>query len=145
MAIARTGCDRCRTQCIEIDFDLLDLGRGICREESPYHAVIDLVDHLHEEFVGTFLVDEEWLFLVVSFEGHIFSEVGHFLDMLHPELIDGGEIDFALELIKISLVEELLYFLEPLFPELEYLVLYLVEIYALQHNLLFQDIAQAYV
>lgn len=38
--------------------------------------------------------------------------------MLHPELINSREIDFSFKLFKISILEEIFYFIEFLIPEL---------------------------
>lgn len=48
--------------------------------------------------------------------------------MFHPELVDGCEIDFSLELVKIPVDEKSLDFLEFLSPELGDFFFYLLEI-----------------
>jgi hypothetical protein len=60
---------------------------------------------LYEEAISLFLIDEKWLFLVISFKGDIFTEIGHFFDMFHPELVDCCQIDFSLKMVEVSVLE----------------------------------------
>lgn len=69
-------------------------------EESLYHTEADRVYEYDELIVGTFFVDDEWIFLGVSLECYFFTQVCHAVDMVHPEFIDGSERKSSFELCK---------------------------------------------
>lgn len=56
-----------------IELDLLDLLARRCCEESFCDLVGDLTQEDDKLVVGTFLVHDEWIFLGISFECHLFA------------------------------------------------------------------------
>ena len=75
------------------NLNLFDLSSRICGQHSFHDLETDLVDQIEEFFIRLLLVHDERILLCVSLKRDLFPQMGHIVDMTHPELIDRLEIE----------------------------------------------------
>ena len=85
----------------EIDF--FDRLSRLCCEESLDHTEADHLYHSDKLIVCTFFIDDERIFLSISFKCNFFSKVCHTIYVVHPEFIDRCESEASLKLSKFFL------------------------------------------
>lgn len=72
----------------------------LCCEKSFCDTKSDGLYKGHELVVCLFLVDDERIFLGISFKCDFFTKMSHTIDMSHPELIDGRKSKSSFEFSK---------------------------------------------
>lgn len=53
--------------------------------------------HVDKSIVRSFLIDDKWIFLGIPLKGNFLAEVGHSVNMLHPEFINSSKCETTLE------------------------------------------------